>query len=114
MCFSRFISFIHVVHAAYSFRPNALRGVLVTPVDAGLSFLESLPSLQVRCHVHYQCVYCYLAVQKLTSSSVCLSGIITSIPDAVIGGMTIFLFANVLTSGIALAATLDLHSRRIK
>eukprot|EP00977_Amphora_coffeiformis_P000775 scaffold162_cov176-Amphora_coffeaeformis.AAC.35 len=43
-----------------------------------------------------------------------ISGIITSIPDCVIGGMTIFLFANVLTSGIALAATLDLHSRRIK
>lgn len=43
-----------------------------------------------------------------------ISGIITSIPDCVLGGMTIFLFANVLTSGIALAATLDLHSRRIK
>jgi xanthine/uracil permease len=28
--------------------------------------------------------------------------------------MTIFLFANVLTSGISLAATLDLHSRRTK
>ena len=43
-----------------------------------------------------------------------ISGIITSIPDCVIGGMTIFLFANVLVSGIALAATLDLHSRRNK
>jgi NCS2 family nucleobase:cation symporter-2 len=42
------------------------------------------------------------------------AGIITSIPDAVIGGMTIFLFANVLASGIALASSLDLHSRRIK
>ena len=28
--------------------------------------------------------------------------------------MTIFLFANVLASGVALAATLDLHSRRVK
>ena len=43
-----------------------------------------------------------------------ISGIITSIPDCVIGGMTIFLFANVLVSGIALAGTLNLHSRRIK
>jgi uracil-xanthine permease len=43
-----------------------------------------------------------------------ISGVITSIPDCVLGGMTIFLFANVLTSGIALASTLDLHSRRIK
>jgi uric acid-xanthine permease len=42
------------------------------------------------------------------------SGVITSIPDAVLGGMTIFLFANVLTSGIGLAATLDLNSRRNK
>jgi len=43
-----------------------------------------------------------------------IAGIITSIPDCVLGGMTIFLFANVLTSGIALASTLDLHSRRVK
>lgn len=43
-----------------------------------------------------------------------IAGLITSIPDCVIGGMTIFLFANVLCSGIALAATLDLHSRRVK
>ncbi|CAB9506722.1 Putative purine permease C1399.01c [Seminavis robusta] len=43
-----------------------------------------------------------------------IAGIITSIPDAVLGGMTIFLFANVLASGIALASTLDLHSRRVK
>jgi xanthine/uracil permease len=42
------------------------------------------------------------------------AGIITSIPDCVLGGMTIFLFANVLASGIALAATLNLHSRRVK
>ena len=31
-----------------------------------------------------------------------------------LGGMTIFLFANVLVSGISLAGTLDLHSRRNK
>ena len=43
-----------------------------------------------------------------------IAGIITSIPDCVLGGMTIFLFANVLVSGIALAASLDLHSRRVK
>lgn len=44
-----------------------------------------------------------------------MAGIITSIPDCVIGGMTIFLFANVLVSGISLAAnTLDLESRRVK
>ena len=43
-----------------------------------------------------------------------ISGVITSIPDCVIGGCTIFLFANVLTSGIALTGTLDLHSRRVK
>ena len=43
-----------------------------------------------------------------------IAGLITSIPDCVLGGMTIFLFANVLASGIALASTLDLHSRRVK
>lgn len=43
-----------------------------------------------------------------------ISGIITSIPDCVLGGMTIFLFANVLVSGIALSSTVDLHSRRVK
>lgn len=43
-----------------------------------------------------------------------ISGIITSIPDCVIGGMTIFLFANVMASGIALSGQLDLHSRRVK
>jgi NCS2 family nucleobase:cation symporter-2 len=43
-----------------------------------------------------------------------IAGIITSIPDPVLGGMTIFLFANVTVSGLALAAMLDLHSRRIK
>jgi uracil-xanthine permease len=43
-----------------------------------------------------------------------ISGVITSIPDAVIGGMVIFLFSNVLVSGIALAGRLDLHSRRNK
>jgi len=43
-----------------------------------------------------------------------IAGIITSIPDCVVGGMTIFLFCNVLVSGIVVASTLDLHSRRIK
>jgi uric acid-xanthine permease len=43
-----------------------------------------------------------------------IAGVIVSIPDAVLGGMTIFLFANVLTAGLALAATLDLHNRRNK
>lgn len=44
-----------------------------------------------------------------------ISGIITSIPDCVLGGMTIFLFSNVLVSGISLAATsLDVNSRRVK
>lgn len=44
-----------------------------------------------------------------------IAGIITSIPDCVIGGMTIFLFSNVLVSGISLAATnLDVNSRRTK
>ena len=43
-----------------------------------------------------------------------IAGIITSIPDCVLGGMTIFLFANVLVSGISLASTLDIHSRRVK
>eukprot|EP00956_Cyclotella_meneghiniana_P000507 scaffold557_cov75-Cyclotella_meneghiniana.AAC.9 len=43
-----------------------------------------------------------------------ISGIITSIPDCVIGGMTIFLFANVLVSGITLFSTLDMKSRRIR
>lgn len=43
-----------------------------------------------------------------------IAGIITSIPDPVIGGMTIFLFANVTVSGLALASNLDLHSRRVK
>lgn len=42
------------------------------------------------------------------------AGLITSIPDCVLGGMTIFLFANVLTSGITLTGNIDLHSRRNK
>ncbi|CAJ1951324.1 unnamed protein product [Cylindrotheca closterium] len=42
-----------------------------------------------------------------------VAGVITSIPDCVLGGMTIFLFANVLASGIKLASEVDLqHSRR--
>lgn len=41
-----------------------------------------------------------------------VAGIITSIPDCVLGGMTIFLFANVLASGINLTKLVDLESRR--
>jgi uracil-xanthine permease len=44
-----------------------------------------------------------------------IAGFFTSIPDCVLGGMTIFLFANVLVSGIALAASqCDLTSRRTR
>mmetsp|Transcript_33222 Transcript_33222/g.48777 ORF Transcript_33222/g.48777 Transcript_33222/m.48777 type:complete len:583 (-) Transcript_33222:111-1859(-) len=44
-----------------------------------------------------------------------VAGVITSIPDCVIGGMTIFLFSNVLVSGVSLAAsTLDMNSRRTR
>jgi NCS2 family nucleobase:cation symporter-2 len=42
------------------------------------------------------------------------AGLITAIPDCVIGGMTIFLFANVMASGIALTGNIDLESRRNK
>lgn len=42
------------------------------------------------------------------------AGVITAIPDCVLGGMTIFLFANVLTSGINLTSQVDLNSRRNK
>jgi xanthine/uracil permease len=41
-----------------------------------------------------------------------IAGVITSIPDCVLGGMTIFLFSNVLISGIALTKHVDLDSRR--
>lgn len=41
-----------------------------------------------------------------------VAGIITSIPDCVLGGMTIFLFANVLTSGIKLAGEVELQKSR--
>lgn len=41
-----------------------------------------------------------------------VAGVITSIPDCVLGGMTIFLFANVLASGINLTKLVDLESRR--
>ncbi len=43
-----------------------------------------------------------------------IAGIITSIPDCVLGGMTIFLFANVLISGISLFGELNMKSRRIR
>ena len=43
-----------------------------------------------------------------------ISGLITSIPDCVLGGMTIFLFANVFTSGIKLIGMENLTSRRVR
>ena len=43
-----------------------------------------------------------------------VAGILTSIPDCVLGGMTIFLFSNVLVSGITLANQCELHKRRTK
>ena len=41
-----------------------------------------------------------------------ISGIISSIPDSVIGGMTTFLFCNVFVSGLKVVAQSDLNSRR--
>jgi uracil-xanthine permease len=41
-----------------------------------------------------------------------VAGVITSIPDCVLGGMTIFLFANVLASGIKLAGQVELQNSR--
>jgi len=41
-----------------------------------------------------------------------ISGIITSIPDAVIGGMTTFLFCNVFISGLRVVSSCNLESRR--
>eukprot|EP00931_Biecheleriopsis_adriatica_P030501 TRINITY_DN17989_c0_g1_i4.p1 TRINITY_DN17989_c0_g1~~TRINITY_DN17989_c0_g1_i4.p1 ORF type:complete len:605 (-),score=111.75 TRINITY_DN17989_c0_g1_i4:47-1861(-) len=41
-----------------------------------------------------------------------ISGIISSIPDCVIGGMTTFLFCQVLVSGLAVLSKVDLGSRR--
>jgi len=41
-----------------------------------------------------------------------VAGVITSIPDCVLGGMLIFLFANVLASGINLTKQVNLDSRR--
>jgi len=43
-----------------------------------------------------------------------IAGIITSIPDCVLGGMTLFLFCNVLVSGITLFGSLNVKSRRIR
>ena len=43
-----------------------------------------------------------------------VAGFITSIPDCVLGGMMIFLFANVIASGISLTLNIDSHSRRNK
>lgn len=41
-----------------------------------------------------------------------ISGIISSIPDAVLGGMTTFLFCNVFVSGLKVVSSVDLSSRR--
>jgi NCS2 family nucleobase:cation symporter-2 len=41
-----------------------------------------------------------------------ISGIISSIPDSVVGGMTTFLFCNVFVSGLKVVAQSDLNSRR--
>mmetsp|Transcript_11358 Transcript_11358/g.13431 ORF Transcript_11358/g.13431 Transcript_11358/m.13431 type:complete len:602 (-) Transcript_11358:412-2217(-) len=41
-----------------------------------------------------------------------VSGIISSIPDCVIGGMTTFLFCNVFVSGLSVTSEADLTSRR--
>lgn len=41
-----------------------------------------------------------------------ISGIISSIPDCVLGGMTTFLFCQVLVSGLAILSKVDLNSRR--
>ena len=43
-----------------------------------------------------------------------LGGLIASIPDAVLGGMTIFLFSQIFLSGLSLASSLNLESRRVK
>jgi NCS2 family nucleobase:cation symporter-2 len=41
-----------------------------------------------------------------------ISGIISSMPDCVVGGMTTFLFCNVFVSGLSVVAKADLNSRR--
>lgn len=41
-----------------------------------------------------------------------IAGVITSIPDCVLGGMTIFLFCNVFTSGLKVISSVDISSRR--
>lgn len=57
----------------------------------------------------YACAFWLIFLGVLSK----VAGVITSIPDCVLGGMTIFLFANVLASGIKLASEVDLqHSRR--
>ncbi|KAL7540654.1 hypothetical protein ACHAXR_012734 [Thalassiosira sp. AJA248-18] len=43
-----------------------------------------------------------------------IAGVITSIPDCVLGGMTIFLFCNVFVSGITLFGNLNVKNRRIR
>ena len=58
----------------------------------------------------YGCAF-WLVVMGIFSK---IAGLITSIPDCVLGGMTIFLFANVIVSGISITSTIDMHSRRNK
>jgi NCS2 family nucleobase:cation symporter-2 len=41
-----------------------------------------------------------------------VSGIISSMPDCVVGGMTTFLFCNVFVSGLSVVSKADLNSRR--
>ena len=41
-----------------------------------------------------------------------ISGIISSMPDCVVGGMTTFLFCNVFVSGLSVVSKADLNSRR--
>lgn len=41
-----------------------------------------------------------------------ISGVISSMPDCVVGGMTTFLFCNVFVSGLAVVSKADLNSRR--
>jgi len=52
---------------------------------------------------------CWLVVLGVVAK---FSGIISSIPDCVLGGMTTFLFCQVLVSGLAVLAKVDLASRR--
>lgn len=58
----------------------------------------------------YACA-CWLILMGIFGK---VSGLITSIPDCVLGGMTIFLFCNVFVSGVYVASKVDLSSRRVR